>query len=248
MSIFKSPLSPQQLASHSFQGAYRSEKIQKSRNSLLDGDHSDTLVKDCKMSQFNQDETSIFHKGAPSLNQTRLAPMTGLNRGELQQEEAALQEKECCYCKTGGENLLQICQCSLSHQECANQAISQGPLPQAIMCQTCKEYRQVSGVIRFDGSRWKGSLPWLLLELMCILGLLGLLGVMTFLMVREEDVNKDRLIISCLVFSYTVGFILLVCLLTKMVNHFRTVEYRIRKYDSRNVALNKQYVELIIKP
>lgn len=97
------------------------------------------------------------------------------------------------------------------------------------------------GVVSFDASKWRGNIIAIIIELIAMMILIGLVASMTYVasVQLNGELEKDRFLIACLVFSYTIGFILFVCLLTKLVGHFKKIDYRIRKYDLKNAEFNR---------
>ena len=129
----------------------------------------------------------------------------------------------------------------MAHQECANAALDRTQLELKLTCPNCKEYRHIMGVVSFDASKWRGNIIAIIIELIAMMILIGLVASMTYVasVQLNGELEKDRFLIACLVFSYTIGFILFVCLLTKLVGHFKNIDYRIRKYDLKNAEFNR---------
>ncbi|CAD8052579.1 unnamed protein product [Paramecium primaurelia] len=261
MSLIKAPQSPQiinhfkdQSKNNNNNKISQSVKVEKSRNSIIDEQDEQATVIKYKTSQgdFLQFDNSIQQKGSP--NETNILINNNDQSNSLQirnqTDDAMLSisPKGCCFCGNI-QNVFPICQCSQAHQKCADQYLQQGPYLEQILCKDCNQYRHVNGVINFDFSQWKQSKSSLLLECLFLFITLAIFGVLTYFSFFElyDEIAKDRLLISCLVFSFTVWFILLICLISKILSHFKKVKLLIKRFDPKNVQYNQNYVNLMMK-
>lgn len=75
------------------------------------------------------------------------------------------------------------------------------------------------------------------MELFFLVIILVIFGVLTYFSFFElyDKIGKDRILISCLVFLYTIWFILLICLISKMLTHFKKVKLMIKRFDPKNI-------------
>ncbi|CAD8060254.1 unnamed protein product [Paramecium sonneborni] len=261
MSIIKAPQSPQILNQLKDQQnnnnrikITQSVKVEKSRNSIIeDQDEQVTVIKQkTYQGDFSQFDNSLQQKASP--NETKILINNNDQSNSLQirnnTDDAMItdQQNSCCFC---GEryNLFPICQCSSAHQKCANDFLEQGPYLEQIQCKNCNQFRHVDGVINFDCSQWKKNKSSLIFEILFLLFILAIFGLLTYFSFFElyQKIARDRLLISCLVFSYTIWFILLICLISKIFTHFKKVKLLIKRFDPKNVQYNKNYVNLVMR-
>ncbi|KAM3147270.1 hypothetical protein pb186bvf_000521 [Paramecium bursaria] len=220
---------------------FRSEKVKKT-GPFAEIDQDATIVK------FDNTITTVLNK--QSLNNTRLVQPEFSNRLDFLQagdESVPMQSRLCCYCSLN-LNLIQICPCSTAHYRCANRELEKGCLITTARCPNCKELRHLEGVITFDISKWRENLQAIIISSVLLSVLIGFIIAISYIaLVRlNNEVRDNRFFISCLVFSYTIGFILFVCIISKLVSQFKKIEYRIKKYDARNTEFNRQYINILV--
>ncbi|CAD8147192.1 unnamed protein product [Paramecium pentaurelia] len=260
MSLIKEPQSPQIInylkgqTQNNNNKISQSVKVEKSRNSIIeDQDEQTTVIKQkTYQGDFSQFDNSLQQKVSP--NETKILINNNDQSNSLQirnhTEDAmiSVSPKDCCFCGEA-QNIFPICQCSLAHQKCANEFLQQGSYQEQIQCKNCNQYRHVNGVINFEFSQWRKNKFSLFLELSFLVIILAIFGVLTYFSFFElyDKIAQDRLLISCLVFSYTIQFILLICLISKMLTHFKKVKLMIKRFDVKNVQYNQNYVNLMMK-
>ncbi|CAK82090.1 unnamed protein product (macronuclear) [Paramecium tetraurelia] len=259
MSIIKAPHSPQIInylkgRTQDNNKISQSLKVEKSRNSIIeDQDEQVTVIKQkIYQGDFSEFDNTLQQKVSP--NETKILINNNDQSNSLQirnhTEDAmiSVSPKDCCFCGEA-QNIFPICQCSQAHQKCANEFLQQGPYLEQIQCKNCNHYRHVNGVINFDFSQWKKNKSSLLLELLFLVIILAIFGALTYFsfFVVYDKIATDRILISCLVFSYTIWFILLICLVSRMLTHFKKVRLMIKRFDAKNVQYNQNYVNLMMR-
>jgi hypothetical protein len=126
--------------------------------------------------------------------------------------------------------------------------LKSGPMMDKIVCGKCKEYKHVYGEVCFEFAQWRKFKYSIFFESLFLLIILIAIAALTYFSVIQlfEDLANDRFLISCLVFSFTVGFILVICLITRIVTHFKKIQFIIKSYDPKNSEYNRNYINLIM--
>lgn len=79
--------------------------------------------------------------------------------------------------------------------------------------------------------------------------ILIIFGLLTYVLVANiiEDIEQERVLISCLVFSYTVGFILLIFTIASILNNFIKIKFVIKRFDPKNIKYNIKNVKRLME-
>ncbi|CAD8057429.1 unnamed protein product [Paramecium sonneborni] len=225
-------------------------KVEKSRNSLIEQpqDISMTLIKQKpSQNELSAFDTSIRQKISP--NETKILlnnDQSNLIANNTEDAQLNVQLQGCLFCNEI-DNVIPICRCSQAHLKCANNFLKSGPILEQLKCQKCHDFRQVNSQVSFDFNLWKSSKWQLLIEIIFLLLIFSIIGVLIFfttILVQDSSAN-DRIIISCLVFSYTISFIVLLCIISKIVGHFKKIRFTIKQYDPLYCKINQTYINLM---
>ncbi|CAK84968.1 unnamed protein product (macronuclear) [Paramecium tetraurelia] len=228
----------------------QSLKVEKSRNFLNDEPQeiSLTLIKQKPCyNELSVFDTSIRQKISP--NETKILLNNDQSNLNVNHTEDALQNAQsqgCCFCKEN-ENLIPLCRCSQAHFKCANNFLKLGPILEQLKCQKCNDFRQVNSQVYFDFSLWQQNKWHLLFETIFLLIIFTIIGVLSYFTTHllEDSFENERILISCLVFSYTICFIVLICMISKIISHFKKISFTIKSYDPLYQKINQNYIKLM---
>ncbi|CAD8062749.1 unnamed protein product [Paramecium sonneborni] len=230
---------------------YRSLQVQKSLN--LFSEQQDEQINMINNKIINQ-QLSIFNDNLINTNLQQQTPTYEQNniqisfntlRNNEEQSIQSLSQKFCIFCSQD-QKLIQICPCSYAHQNCATNFIQAGSILKRMSCRQCKQKYHLKGCIQFNFQKWKEFKLSLFLELLLMLIVVFIVIYSTIKL--KEQLNSNQIkTYSKIVFLCTIGFIVCVVVISKILQHFKTIKFEVQQYQPRNTEYNIQYLKLLVQ-
>ncbi|CAK70296.1 unnamed protein product (macronuclear) [Paramecium tetraurelia] len=232
---------------------YRSLQVSKSLNVLSEQHDEQTIMIKKKIlnqqfSIFNEDLINRnYQQNSSEQEQNNLQTSLNTLRNNEEQQMQSLSNKVCYFCCTD-KNLIQICPCSYAHQTCATTYIQTGSIMKRISCQQCKQQYHLKGCIYFNFKKWKESKFSLFLEFLFIAMVVIAVIYTAIILLEQFKTNSNyistytKIILLC-----TVGFIVCVVVISKILQHFKAIKFEVQQYYPRNIEYNIQYLKLLVQ-
>ncbi|CAD8059502.1 unnamed protein product [Paramecium primaurelia] len=242
-----------EIEDHKKETNYRSLQVQKSLN-LFSEQHDEqiTMIKkkilNQQLSIFNDELINAnYQQNSPENEQNNLQISLNTLRNNDEQSMQSLSNKNCYFCSQD-KNLIQICPCSYAHQSCATNYIQTGSIMKRISCQLCKQKYHLKGCIYFDFKKWKEFKFSLFFEFL-LMSLVVILVTYSAIKIGEQfNQNTNQIsIYTKIILLCTLGFIICVVVISKILQHFKAIKFEVQQYYPRNIEYNIQYLKLLVQ-